>query len=177
MKDKTKAPEPMDPTTREVAQGTPFTNHARVCGAIKQLVKEAQTLFPETTVEYTERDGRNTALGVVFDLTPLDEDSTRIDAANLFTLLGDKAYGDDKRIDFVAVEKDGSEATVVMRSSLRTQDDPSSFGLADAWSVLTSSSDEGYDEEDDWPVVDLNVLYDPREDPKGAIFTDYRGSL
>jgi hypothetical protein len=157
MKDKTKAPEPMDPTTREVAQGTPFTNHARVCGAIKQLVKEAHVLFPETSVEYSHIDGRNTALGVVFDLTPLDEDTARIDAANLFALLGDKAYGDDKRIEGVHVESDGSGAVVLMRSSLRTQDDPSSFGLADAWSVLTASSDEGYDEEDDeWgPVVSV----------------------
>lgn len=145
MKDKTKAPEPMDASTREVAVGTPATNHPRVCGAIKQLVAEFHALFPETPVEYSNYNGRNTALDVMFDLTSLAEDTDRVDAFNLLALLGESA---DPRIDYVIAAEEDGVALVSMRSSLRTQDDPSSFGLADVFSVLVEP-DAGYDDDGD----------------------------
>lgn len=149
MKNKTKAPEPMDDSVREVPVGTPSTNRQRVCGAIKQLVAEFTGLFPETPVEYSNYDGRNTALDVTFDLTALDEDTDRVDAFNLLALLDDSAYNNDPRIDYVLSSQEDGAVLVSMRSSLRTQDLRDPFGLADALSVL-AGEDEDYDE-DNWP--------------------------
>ena len=144
MKDKTKMPEPMDDSVREAPVGTPSTNHQRVCGAIKQLVAEFHGLFPETPVEYSNYDGRNTALDVTFDMTALDAETDRVDALNLLHLLGDPAHNAEHRIDYVLVSESDAAVLVSMRSSLRTQDNREPFGLAEALSVLA-----GEDEDDD----------------------------
>lgn len=148
MKDTAKAPEPMDDSVREAPMGTPVTNHQRVCGAIKQLVREFHALFPETPVEYSNFDGRNTALDVTFDLTVLDADTDRVDALSLLTLLGDPANNAERRIEDVIVTSDMDSVLVSMRSNARTQDNPEPFGLAEALSVL-AGEDGGYDDEGD----------------------------
>lgn len=148
MKDTAKAPEPMDDSVREAPMGTPVTNHQRVCGAIKQLVREFHALFPETPVEYSNFDGRNTALDVTFDLTVLDAETDRVDALNLLHLLGDDAYNNDPRVEYVLVSQEDSAVLVSMRSNARTQDSPEPFGLAEALSVL-AGEDEGYDDDGD----------------------------
>jgi hypothetical protein len=148
MRDKAKAPEPMDDSVRERAVGAPKPNNPRVCGAIKQLVAEFTGLFPETPVEYSNYDGRNTALDVTFDLTALDEDTDRVDALNLMIVLGDETFNTDPRIDYVLASQTDGAAVVSMKSSLRTQDLRDSFGLAEAYSILSGEA-EGYDTEDD----------------------------
>ena len=148
MKDTAKAPEPMDDSVREAPMGTPVTNHQRVCVAIKQLVREFHALCPETPVEYSNFDGRNTALDVTFDLSPLDPDTDRVDATNLLMLLGDPANNAERRVEDVIVASDMDSVLVSMRSNARTQDSPEPFGLAEALSVL-AGEDEGYDDEGD----------------------------
>jgi hypothetical protein len=155
---------PMDDGVTERAVGVPVTNSQRVCWAIKTLVAEVHSMFPETTAEYSDYDGRNTALAVTFDLTPLDADTDRVDLANLLELLNDPAYNDDRRIREVIVESDDSAVYVSMRGNPRTQDSREPFGLADALEVLTGG-DEGYDEENDWQGTGLSgwpVSSEPR---------------
>lgn len=126
---------PMDPSVREESVGTPTVNTRRVCYAAKTLVAEVEALFPETPVEYSNHDGRNTALDVSFDLTVLDSE----DAASFLTLmslLDDPAHNDDPRIREVVVE-DGA-VLVGFKSDPRTQDSRDPFGLADALSVLNA---------------------------------------
>lgn len=126
-------PKAMDDTISEAAVGVAPTNHPRVCGAIKRLVSEVEALFPETPVEYSNYDGRNTALDVTFDLSSLDEDA----AVDLTTLLG--LVEADHRV--VEVQVDGTEVLVSMLSSARTQDIRDSFGLAEALHVLADPDD------------------------------------
>lgn len=135
---------PMDAGAPEAAHGTPSTNSPRACYAIKTLVDEFRNLFPETATEYSNRDGRNTALSVTFDLTSLSEDA-RTDATILMNLLDDPAYNEDKRIDYVLIEDE--HVLVTMRSDSRTQDSRASFGLAEAMLVLSGEEDPG----EDWP--------------------------
>lgn len=131
---KSETPKPMDDGIREEAVGVPGTNRQRVCYAIKQLVTEVHDLFPETPVEYSDYDGRNTALAVTFDLTPLDSEDRRA-LSILLGLLGNPAR-DDMRVGEAITDPDHMAATVSMRANPRTQDIRDSFGLADAWEVL-----------------------------------------
>lgn len=140
-KKKDTAPEPMDARVKEHAVGVAPTNHHRVCWAIKTLVAEFRALFPETPVEYSNIDGRNTALDVTFDLTEVDADE-REAAAQLLQLVDT-----DKRVEDVIVgDKDMKDQVLVsMFSSPRTQDSRAPFGLGDSWVVLTEpdgTSDE-----------------------------------
>lgn len=170
MKDKTE-PQPMDDSTREVATAAPITRTQRPCGAIKQLVKEMHALFPETPVEYSNFDPYNRALDVTFDLTPLDADTDKTNATNLLLLLADPAHNVERRIEDVIVASDMDSVLVSMRASLRTQDNPEPFGLADALHIL--SGDEGYDDDDD----DLGVFGDPMSHPGlGYRFDPFGGS-
>ena len=134
-KPENKKTDPMDPSIREQVIGTPATNNKRVCYAIKTLAAEVGELFPETPVEYSEYDGRNTALGVTFDLTVLEPE----EADQFCSLL--KLPTSDVRVEEVLAE-DGL-VLVVMRSSARTQDDRSSFHLADAWMAMSDENDPG----------------------------------
>lgn len=152
-KDKVDSPQPMDVTAHEVAVPEAVTNESRVCYAVETLVAEFRALFPETPVEYIEVNGRNTALGVVFDLTTLDADTARIDAGQLLRLLGDEAYNDDPRIATVVVDNDTETAAVVMHNNPRTQDSREPFGLADAWSVLTGASEPDAEAEDEADLI------------------------
>lgn len=139
MKDKTA---PMDDGAPESKTATPTTNSPRTCWAVKTLVAEFQNLFPETTVEYSNHDGRNTALSVTFDLTAIPEDE-RTDAALLMELLNDPAYNEDRRIEYVLIEDE--QALVTMRSNPRTQDSREPFGLSEAYEVLAGEDDETED--------------------------------
>lgn len=139
---------PMDDGIREQAVGTPFTNTARQCWAIKTLVAEVDHLFPDTPTTYGDYDGRNTALSVTFDFMTVD-DSEREYVLDLMRMLGDSAHNDDFRI--ASVEVVGWEVEVKMRSNPITQDKRDSFGLIEAWSVLFEDEDS---DPDDLGVVD-----------------------
>lgn len=142
---------PMDASVPESRTAVPSTNSPRVCWALKTLVDEFRNLFPETRTEYSNYDGRNTALSVTFDLTGIPED-VRTDAALLMELLNDPAYNEDKRIEYVIIEDE--HALVTMRANPRTQDSREPFGLADAYEVLA-----GDDEPED------GVFGDPLSNP------------
>lgn len=127
-------PEPMDVTAREARVGTAHHNHSRVCYAIKTLVAEVHELFPETPVEYSNFDGRYTALDVTFDLTVLDdEDEARL--ARLLSLIEN-----DARVAEVIADEDGA-ALVSIRSNPRTQDMRDPFGLGPAYLLLAGDDD------------------------------------
>ena len=130
---------PMDAGVQEKAQGAPSTNSPRACYAIKTLVAEFRNLFPETVTEYSNYDGRNTALSVTFDLTGIPEDD-RGAATDLMTLLDDPAYNEDRRVEYVIVEDE--QVLVTMRSNAQTQDSREPFGLADAYMVLAGEADD-----------------------------------
>lgn len=134
MTDDKKTSTPMDPTAPERPEGAPSTNNQRVCGAIKALVAEFHALFPETPVEYSTYDGRNTALAVAFDVSMLSTDE-QITLVHLF-----EAVEVDPRIESVDMAED--QVFVLMRGSLRTQDLRDSFGLADAYSVLVEDDED-----------------------------------
>jgi hypothetical protein len=140
-KDAIKDPTPMDPTTKEARVGTPAANNERACYAAKTLVAEVNELFPETPFEYSNHDGRNTALDVTFDLNGMDNDA----ALDLHHVLG--LIDSDARVAGVIVE---DEAVLVsFRSSPRTQDLRDPFGLADALMVLSGEPDEYSIDEDE----------------------------
>lgn len=136
-----KNPQPMDDGIREEATGAPSANTQRVCWAIKTLVAEVHSLFPEVPVEYSNYDGRNTALDVMFDLTELDE-AGRTDLANLVEMAVS-----DERVAHVHIQQEVS-VLVSMHPRPRTQDSREPFGLPDAYLIL-AGEDEGYDIEDD----------------------------
>lgn len=130
---KTDKNEPMDPNVREEKNPTARGNNLRACYGIKQLVSEVTALFPETTHEVSNYDGRNTGLDVEFDASSLPG------LAELLSLTSS-----DPRV-FEVIEDDG-HVLVAFRPSARTQDDRSSFGLAEAWDVLVDEMDgSGFD--------------------------------
>lgn len=128
------APAPMDASAREIAQPVASGNTPRDCWAIKTLVAEFTDLFPETSHETSNRDGRNTALAVTFYLGDLIEDDENA-ATNLLGLIGS-----DERVAHVTA--DDSHVLVEMRGNPRTQDSRESFGLADAYLVMIEDADE-----------------------------------
>ena len=131
----------MDPSIVENKTPVVVPNNQRVCWAIKTLCEEVWNLFPETPVEYSNHNLRNTALDVTFDLTALDAEADRIDLPNLLPLI--KV---DPRVADVIVSKDDEGfpeyVLVSMRNSARTQDNRESFGLAQALMVM--GEDEGF---------------------------------
>lgn len=129
-----KAPEPMDPDARE-GTAAPRTNNQRPCWAIKTLVAEVHSLFPETPVEFSNYNGRNTALDVSFDLTTLDND----DAISLIEALA--LTQNDERV--VGVVSEDGALLVSMRANPRTQDSREPFGVVQAYGILT---DEPFEE-------------------------------
>jgi hypothetical protein len=130
--------EQLDPSIREARVGTASTNTQRVCYAAKTLVAEVMEMFPETPVEFSNFDGRNTALDVTFDLTAISGDDDRADLTTALTLLDDPAYNEDARIAAVLVE-DGA-VLVSFKSNAATQDSREPFGLIDAMSVLAGEA-------------------------------------
>ena len=142
-----KKSEPMDTNIRERSVGEIHQNMKRTCHAIKQLVAEVAELFPETPVEYSNYDGRNTALGVTFDLTVHDND----EAITLCQLLG--LVETDERVEQVIVED--QQGYVLIKSHPLTQDSRDSFGLADTYEVLTDGDESNWIEVD--PADPFNV--------------------
>lgn len=140
MKDK-KAPEPMDPRMREQAVGTMAVNRQRECWAIKQLVREVHELFPETGVEYSQYDGRNTALAVTFDLTTM-EGGDSVVFNNIMS-----ALATDERV-FKVETDDYHSATVFIVPGPRTQDVRDEFGLVTAYEILTEPDEEWVSQKD-----------------------------
>lgn len=151
-KQKGNEPEAMDPSIREVAEPTPFTNRQRVAYSLRTLVAEVHDLFPGVPVEFANYDGRNTALAAVFDLTVLDDD----DNMNLTEVL--RLTVTDPRVADVVAE-DGAVA-VTLHSNPRTQDDRGRFGLADAYEVLVGESDSEVVEWEDDPLSDTALPLD-----------------
>lgn len=134
----TKAPEPMDPGARETDGPAPeHVNSERTAYALKTLVSEVLELFPETPHEFSERNGRNTALAVTFDVTPLD-----LDERDKFASLLSLAKADD-RVEEVIVDEEGL-VCVRLVNSHRTADIRDPFDLPAIW------ADMG---EDERPVV------------------------
>jgi hypothetical protein len=129
-----KAPEPMDTSVREALVGTPASNTKRTCHAIKQLVAEVAGLFPETPVEYSNYDGRNTALDVTFDMSVFHSTGETL-FASLLSLVES-----DERVREV-IDED-RKFLVGMVSSPRLQDSRAPFGLDDAYAVLVGLDDE-----------------------------------
>jgi len=124
----------MDDGIRERNVGEARPNAPRQCWAIKTLVAETAVLFPETPVEYSDYDGRNTALSVTFDLTSLPGgDSVLFN--NLMAILDT-----DERVKEV-IASDYDQAYVLMHSNPRTQDSRDPFGLDDALSILSDDED------------------------------------
>ena len=130
--------QPMDPTTKEVLVGTPQINRQRVCWAAKTLVAEVDELFPETPVEYSNYNGRNTALDVTFDFTVLDLPD-RDTAIALLELLST-----DSRVDEVIEGGAQMDAQVLVsfKPNATTQDSREPFGLGDALVVLDEDADQ-----------------------------------
>lgn len=137
MSKKTEMPQPMDPSIREEGIATMHVNRKRPCWAAKTLVSEMDVLFPETPVEYSNYNLRNTALDVTFDLTTLDSTDREM-AANLLELTSS-----DSRIEDVIVGAGDMDGQVLVSfiANPRTQDSRAPFGLGDALDVLADDDE------------------------------------
>lgn len=124
-----KTSKPMDTSINEQTVGTPHANRQRNAYALVQLVDEVRSLFPETPYEFSNYNGRNTAMSVTFDMTGMDND----DAILLIELLA-LIKADTRVLD--VIEDDG-QVLVDLFPSPRYQDIRDSFHLADAYTVLT----------------------------------------
>lgn len=133
MSKKSDAPQPMDASIREETTGAAKVNNQRVCWAIKTLVSEVHAMFPETPVEYSDYDGRNTALAVAFDCSMLNIEEQEI-LAGLFD-----ALNIDPRVESTDMAED--QAFVTMKSNAVTQDSRETFGLDAAYEILTEGED------------------------------------
>lgn len=129
-------PEPMDPAVREAAVPVTSTNKPRDCWAIKTLVAEVTSLFPETSHETSNYDGRNTALDVTFDLSMVEPGPDLDGLIDLLVLVES-----DERVREVII--DGSLALVSFRPGPRTQDIRDPFDLDKAWDVLCEKMEMG----------------------------------
>lgn len=127
---------PMDDSIRERSEGQPIPTRERTCWAIKQLLSEVEALFPETPYEVGDRDMRGVALVVNFDVSGLEGG----DSVVFNSLI--EALSSDARVEEIATEDFGF-ASVRMRSSLRTQDDRTPFGLSEAYSILVEDEFDG----------------------------------
>lgn len=140
-------PQPMDSSAPERKSGEVATNNQRVCYALVTLNNEVNDLFPGGPIPtFDHPDGRNTMLAVEYDTSMMDEDD-RIDFTALMSLLKD-GVRTDRRLESVTIDDVEQMVYVEMRSSLRTQDDRTEFGLAKALHVL-SGDPEPLDETDD----------------------------
>lgn len=135
------APEPMDPSAREVANPEPITSTARVCYAAKTLLSEVAALFPDATYEDGERNGRGVLIGLTFELASLSEGDA-IDLSTLLNLLSDPAHNEDPRIESVTEDEEEQLIGVAFRNDPRFYDLREPFGLADAMLVLAGEPDD-----------------------------------
>lgn len=133
----TKAESPVEEPVLMDPNPTPsFTGEAvsaRVAYALRTLVTEFQALFPETAVEYSNHTRFGVALDVTFDLTSCDTD----DATSATRLLD--LIRSDGRVGLVITE-DGA-VLVSLNENPHTQDDRTTFGLAQGYSILTGASE------------------------------------
>ena len=129
-------PEPMDSSTIEHAVGSAAVNTGRVCYALKTLVDEVHELFPETPVEYSDYDGRPAAHGAQFDTTVINVPEDR----DMFVALLELT-STDERVEEVIYEEDIVLVAIIRNP--RLQDSRDSFGLREAFDIITS--DEGLD--------------------------------
>lgn len=133
---KASEPKPMDETITELPVGEQQVTKVRPCWAIKQLVAEVTSLFPETVHEVTDYNDRGVGLGVRF---------TTQEAVGLRELLS--LVESDPRVKDV-IGDDGQSLRILFHNSARTQDLRDSFGVDEAWDILEDQAeDEGwYDE-------------------------------
>jgi hypothetical protein len=122
---------PMDPGAQELLPGeqTVITHASRLCYALRTLVEEFTELFPETTYEVFDINGRNTALSVRFNLAAITDQEREDAAAALIRMLAG-----EPRVLESGVE--AREGYVRFRPSARTQDNPETFSLRAAYEIL-----------------------------------------
>lgn len=126
---------PMDDGNRERAVGESRPNRQRIAHALDVLVTEFRSVFPETAVEYSRYDGRNTALDVTFDCSMIDTPE-QVVLAQVMELVSH-----DPRIEYVM--PGGDQYVVGLFSNPRTQDNRDPFGFAGAWEALTEEDEDG----------------------------------
>lgn len=129
-------PKMMDPSIPEVAVAAPMHVQRRACWAVETLAEEVTALFPETAVEHSAYNGRNTALGVTFDCTMLDDEDWTV-ARKVIGLIPV-----DARVQEIVVDGDQRALYVEMFANARTQDSREPFGLADAYALLIETEEE-----------------------------------
>lgn len=125
---------PMDDGIRERSTGEVRPNRQRVAHSLTVLVTEFHEVFPETSVEYSRYDGRNTALDVTFDCSMIDTPE-QIVLAQVMELVSH-----DPRIEYVMPGND--QYVVGLFSNPRTQDSREPFGFAGAWEALTEEDED-----------------------------------
>lgn len=152
--------EPMDAKIKEVQNPTPATNNQRVCWALKTLVAEFLELFPETPVEYSNYDGRNTALDATFDMTVMSGTDDELMATALLRLLVS-----DERVATVLAED--SAMLVGVRPGPRTQDSREPFNLNDAFMVLIEADEREDADLPEWDAPNTPVAPDTWVDKHG----------
>lgn len=131
------APEPMDPSIRENVVGTPHVANERTAYSLVELVAEVRALFPETSYEFDNRNGRGVALAVMFDI-----DESNAPLGEVLPLVAG-----DYRV--ALVDTADSVVCVTVNNSARSMDDRTAWGLQDAYDVLYDG-DESYTDEESW---------------------------
>lgn len=122
-------PVEMDPSVQEGA-AKKHQNEPRSVYALDTLVEEVKALFPETTYEVSNFDGRNAAHDVQFQIT------SEADNAALPELLGLAIPASDPRVEEILLDAEDGLLLVSFYKNARVQDSREPFGLNDAWAIL-----------------------------------------
>lgn len=125
-----KAPEPMDASAPERAEGKASDTNQRTCYAARTLVEEVSDLFPEVGINIENYNGRNVGLDVVIDASMMDND----DAILLYQTVG---MIEDQRVRELTTSEDTEQMLVSFHNNPRVYDGTEGFGLGDALLILS----------------------------------------
>ena len=117
----------MDPQAEEVQRAVAALPRVRVAYALETLIDEVTSLFPETTYDIIDRNGRGTGVSASFSTHECDG------LKDLLLLI------EDPRIEGVVYDHREAIAFVAVWNNPRTMDSREPFNLADAWLVLSES--------------------------------------
>lgn len=135
-KKNTSGPEPMDADAPERAVAAPTANRQRECYAMMTLRSEVETLFPETSISFGDPDGWGVKHEIIFDMSMLDE--AEFKSASLLLSM---SLLDDRVVAFAKDEEEQSMA-VEFVTDRRYRDSRETFGLDDAWLILTGGASQ-----------------------------------
>lgn len=124
---KSDVPQMMDPDAVEVRNAVNMVSSQRVALSLTTLIDEVQALFPETTHEVIDFNGRKVGYSVSF----ATHESPGL--ADLILLIS------DPRVEGTIYDPKEELAFVSLHNNPRSMDSRDPFNLAEAWEVLAGA--------------------------------------